>query len=207
MATFWDYSLKGAGSDSKNLDYIEDADAVENALILFFFTQKGEIINQPTKSGSLVPFLFKTLTTKTQGKLIFHIMTVINNDFYPRIILEDLSVLPDVVNKRWNISMTYYIPILQQSKTTNFELNRIRKNEDSKPVDIFYKDIELRNFVLSALWNMVNNSLKWNGKSWVWGKYNLVNLKDTDANFQLITELINSNFYDVNGQIINTENV
>lgn len=185
-----------------NIIQLVDNDAVKNSILGFFNTKAGEVINRPKDGGALEQFQFKRLTESNRSLLYFYVLTNLGINFIPAIEIKVLDIGMDRANNKWLIYLVYAIPNTNITGEVTTEIAKVFKKKSTNIEEITLVGKQLRNFILVKLWTMKNISLKWSSKGYVWGRYLFVNFDEYDPYYKVITELVNSNFYDITGTVI-----
>lgn len=190
----WDYDLEG-NLQNGDLKIQTNTDAVDNALKCWFRTEKGEILNYPERGGALSDTIFKNFGEFTKLKAMFDFRSELDNYFFPKVRVVSLDFDMDKNKREWGIKLKYYIEEFEVTKLTTLPLERLKlKPSYLEPEEeIAYTGTSLENFVKIYLWELRNISLKWNGNYWQWDRFIFTELDESDDNFNLIQDMINSN--------------
>ena len=82
------------------------AQAIKNNLINWFLTNKGEICLNPSFGGNLRQFIFQQLAQGTLEDVEEEVQQQMNN-YFPGVIVNELSVTQNQTTQAINISMVY----------------------------------------------------------------------------------------------------
>jgi hypothetical protein len=191
----WDYGSEAEISSNNELVVYENADAVNNALLMWFKTEEGEVLNNPNDGGSPFKQLFKNFSESNRMKLLFSTRSDIDNYFFPKIKILELSLTEDTTLKEWKLRLKYYIESYNVTKTTDLPLRRLKVKSifEEMSENVAYTGTTLENFIKIYLYEQRNISLKWNGTYWVWGRFIFTQLSEDDSNFEKLQIMIDSN--------------
>ena len=150
----WDYDYQGRYSSS-NLTYHENENAVQNALLLWANTRKGEVLNNPNSGGSLEDEVFKNFGVNSQLELLFRFRSNLDNRFFPRINIMAIDIEQNLSIRQWGIILKYYINDFKTVKNTNIPLTKIDiKSAFTEPDEnIAYTGDTLINFIRIYLYD------------------------------------------------------
>lgn len=171
-----------------------DADAVNNALILFLSSSRGDFLRNPGAGGVINWSVFKNLNETNINKLAFIIKNAINTYFTPAIELKSINLNPDYEHRFLEISITY------EDKTTLI-VNQVSVYTDtSYSYQLFtYEDITLTEqkllaFIIMQKTDLTNTKLLYNSEDGIWyfGKFKLVNFTTSDSYFDAILAAANT---------------
>jgi hypothetical protein len=193
--SIWDYGINANMDASSNLTVYENEEAVNNALLTYFMTGEGEILNQPNLGGELLPYQFKEISIETYRNLNFFIKTKIYTEFFPVVKILDLKTIPDFDNKSWDITIKYYIEQFQIEQVLETQLKRVQLR--AQEYEVKYINLTgqtLYNFVITYLYDLYSVGIKWNGTYFQWGeRFLFTALTPEDPYYDKIMEGTNSN--------------
>lgn len=100
-----DYSYDSEFLETGELKTVEGYEAVQNALILWLYSLRGERIRMPSWGGYVTRWLFKPLTADTAENLQFCLTIGLREEFTPKLNIKTVSVIPDFENDSWIIEI------------------------------------------------------------------------------------------------------
>jgi hypothetical protein len=191
----WDYGMNANMDSNYNLIIYENEDAINNALKTFFYTGESEILNQPFSGGALVPYMFKPLNVDTYKELLFFIRVKIDTEFSPAVTPLEIKILPEFDQRKWDITIKYYIEQFNVEETLQIALARVQIRKPAEEIKIIsLTGQKLYNFIVAYLYEMFGISIKWNGTQYQWGeRFLFTALTPEDVYYDRIMELVNSN--------------
>lgn len=101
----FDYDRYGGFDTNGEPKKVYGAEAIYQALGLWFESFKGEQLRQPRKRGYVIPYIFKPVNDDTAIGLGEAITTGIEQDFLPKLIIQSLQVVPDPARKEYLIRL------------------------------------------------------------------------------------------------------
>ena len=112
---------------NRNIKTAKDVDAIQNSINNIFLFRKGERIILPEFGNSLYEYLYEPINDTTAKNLGREILDMIEK-WEPRISVQNVNITPDPDNNTFYVSITYFIPALNNKKL-KFEtaINQRRK--------------------------------------------------------------------------------
>jgi hypothetical protein len=193
--SYWDYNIDARKNDDNSLAIYTNSDAIKNALMCWARTAKGEILNNPEDGGALDEYVFKNFNESKKTKLLFDFRSELDTYFFPKIKIVELIIDADITLRSWKLKLKYYIPLYDVIKTSYLPLKRIQYKSifEQPDEEIDYTGTTLENFIKIYLYEQRGIGLKFNGTYWQWGRFVFTELDETDNNFLIIEDMINSN--------------
>lgn len=111
---FIDFSYDSQQSVTGDLIVLRDREAIQNALVLWLYSLRGEKIRLPSQGGYVTKWLFKPLTLDTQQNIQFAIASGLQNEFSPILKIKEINVTPDNENDSWLIEVKAVITRTQE---------------------------------------------------------------------------------------------
>lgn len=115
ITVYADYSLYADVDDLGNLKVLTGSEAIENALKIWLASFPGESMRNPSKGGYISRWLFKPMSESTAQLIKEAIVESLEEDFYPSLSLQTLTVIPDYDKSQWQITLNAYCPVLKLS--------------------------------------------------------------------------------------------
>ncbi len=109
-----DFSIDAKTDEEGKLIVLEGKKALENAILQWVSSFKGEYIRNPNKGGYVTKWLLKPMTEETQQSIKEAILEGFYEDFNPEVVLTKLEVNPIYEKRIWEIIMEGYSPTLKQ---------------------------------------------------------------------------------------------
>lgn len=123
--TIFDTDILGTIDSNGNLKTLYDKEAMKNSLIGWLTSFKNDIIRSPGRAGYLTSHLFKPMT-ETNRKNIFNAITDgLYQDYFPRVVLNSLEVVPDYEHRYWNIYLNVYVNIIKDTVEVNTTIKNL----------------------------------------------------------------------------------
>lgn len=108
--TATDFSVFGTVDENGVLKELSTQEAIENAFRMWVVSKKGEVIRSPNRGGFLFPWLIKPMSEVNVGRFKISILNGLEQDFYPFLKVESLTIEPDYEARQWNIHLIGYAP-------------------------------------------------------------------------------------------------
>jgi phage baseplate assembly protein W len=109
------------GDIMKKIDYSSISQSIQNILL----TNHYEKPFRPDFGSNIRKLLFENIDLMTASILDQEIRNSIKN-YEPRVLIENLQILPDYENNWYTVNMTYSVVNLPGPVTINFFLKRVR---------------------------------------------------------------------------------
>ena len=193
MSTYQDIDIYGTdNADGTPVTYY-GVDAVKNALYQWINSKTGEYLMNPGYGGPLDNFAFKTLSNENLFNLRIQLLTSINNEFSPTVVVEDIIVTPDYEHRITQVDVIYTIPQEGTADSISLFLNTKYSTSSFEYEDVAYVDFNLYEFVRIKKPDQSSARLIYDYElnNWKWGRYKLVNLVPTDPYFADILTICN----------------
>ena len=101
-------------TDNGNIKIVYDKEALVNSLKLWIASYQGDFIGLNTRGGYVRKAIGRPMT-ETDAMDVYHaIITGLKNDFRPALEIVDLSVIPNLKKRRWDIKLDAYAPSLKE---------------------------------------------------------------------------------------------
>lgn len=107
---FRDYYLYGGLNSEGQIREVYDMEAIKNALVLWMGSKRGEYVNNPSSGGFLYYHLQKPMSEERTEQIKLSLLQGLKKDFYPSLIITNISVQPDYENKYYQIEVSGYSP-------------------------------------------------------------------------------------------------
>ena len=104
-------------ADKRDITVSKDVEAVQNSISNIFTFRKGERIIQPEFGNSLYKYLYEPINELTSKKLGTELLNVIER-WEPRVEIENIFVDPYPDENKYQVSMKYTIPSLNEESYT-----------------------------------------------------------------------------------------
>jgi hypothetical protein len=167
--------------------------AIENMLIFWITSSKGDYIRQPTQGGVFQDLLFKPLRTISPGDLSNY-TNLITSNFGNILTLLNFTITPIPEIKSWEIHLQWRSKLSNQVNTTLIAIDNTSPTVQKVAyLDVSLIEVNLYNFVLLKLVDMQGYRLEYSNSelSWVWGNLKLSALTELDPYFTVIQTTIN----------------
>ena len=170
-----------------------DEEAVKNALTLWLTSKRGDFLRNPSAGGVVDFFVFKSMNNVNKGRLVFSLKNAINNNFFPKIQLTNVDIIPNYADKYWEITVEYIDPFTGKSQTSNIYTKDLSKRETFVYEEIDYEDENLENFILLKKPGMPGKLLIYNVEfgCFTWGQYKFTNLTPESSNLERLLSIVN----------------
>ncbi|MCP4650352.1 MAG: hypothetical protein GY853_09785 [PVC group bacterium] len=188
-----DFDIYGREHDDGSPFYLHDDDALNNSIVLWLTSKKGDFILDPEEGGILDHYLFKNMTLSVIEKLQFMLMNAIYRKFSNIITLNNVSIVPDRSSRTIKIDIYYTSLLSNKPKLATLYIDEFPEINYYKYQDVEYVEDNLYNFVVLKSPSLPGRKLTYNieQESWTWGKYKLINLTTSDSRFGDILAYIN----------------
>lgn len=194
-AQIHDLDLFGRNNLNGTAKELLDDDAINNTIMMWFTTKRGDFLRKPTEGGTLDFTLFKNITPSLIESISFQIQNAVIINFSQYVDLNYVTVIPDYENNIVEISILYRSKITQQTNSTNIYLDNRITSEKFVYEDVAHTGENLENFVLINLTRLSGKRLVYNMDEmrWVWGRFRFPDNwgPNTDPYFTRILSLIN----------------
>lgn len=117
----FDYNVIGGLDTEGNIKTLTGKEAVINSLKVWLLSKTNDYIRKPGKGGYLYNWLCKPMSENVQRRIISSLRIGLDQDFYPRLIVKSLQVIPNYEKRYWTIIITGYVPSAKE--TIDFEQN------------------------------------------------------------------------------------
>jgi len=104
----YDTSYTGGIDASGNLNQLWNADALNNAVMMWIASQEGEVFRKPTSGGYVTRFIGKPMGQVNISQFKMALRNGFDRDFQPYLKVITLNVIPHFEEKYWEIYMEYY---------------------------------------------------------------------------------------------------
>lgn len=111
--------------DTKDIDVVENEDAVKQSIVNILLTNRGERMFNSTFGSDINLLLFENITPQTTTTLINFIKTSIEN-FEPRAMLLDVVAEPVEEQNAYRVTIVFKVINKTEPITIDFLLNRVR---------------------------------------------------------------------------------
>lgn len=112
-------------SDTKDLDLVENEDAVKQSILNILLTNRGERLFNSSFGSDINLLLFENITPQTTTTLINFIKTSIEN-YEPRAQLIDVVASPLEEQNAYSVTIVFKVINKTEPITVDFLLNRVR---------------------------------------------------------------------------------
>jgi len=193
MARYHDISLYGEENPDGSAKELFDDDCIGNALVLWLTSRRGDFILSPTTGGILEDMVFKNMSNLNIELLVFKLQTEILLTYSDILSLSGIQVIPNYTERFLEIKISYQIISTKKDKTATIYIDTAIKPEKFVYEDVLYTGQNLESFVLVTKSTMKGKVLQWNfdENSFVWGRFRLINLTDSDPYFSRILQTCN----------------
>ena len=181
-------------TDGTALSLVDDA-ALNNAIVSFLMSSKGDYILDPTIGGPLRDFSFKNMDTASIEKLRFSIRNALYMKFDDLIELKAIDIIPDYTNKLSEINIVYVSLLSDEQKSATVYVKDTSKVNYVTYQEIIYTGDNLYTFVQIKKSDMLGKKLAYNTKelAWIWGSnLKFTNFTISDTRFDDILALCNT---------------
>lgn len=114
------------GVDNKgNLKQVWGDDALTNAVKIWLSLSQGELLRRPLDGGTLVRLLTKPMSEQRQIDIQREITRTLTQEFSPSLSEVEVNVVPDYLNRKWDISITAYCYAVKDSLDFNFSVRNL----------------------------------------------------------------------------------
>lgn len=114
------------GTDSKgNIKQVWGNDALVNAVKIWLSLYQGEILRRPTDGGTLINLITKPMSPQRQIDIQREITRTLTQEFSPTLTNVSVTVEPDYVKRKWNISGIAYCFAIKDSLDFNFSVKNL----------------------------------------------------------------------------------
>ena len=120
--TVYDHALEGGVDQKGTITQFSGSRALENSIKMWILSFRGEVIRVPGRGGYVIPHLMKPMTDERTEDIRLSIIDGIAQDFTPQLRLLRLNVVPDYVNRIYNISMVVFAPALKTDVSVDVSL-------------------------------------------------------------------------------------
>ena len=172
----------------------KDADAVNNAILLWITSKRSDYIKNPEAGGVLDSIIFKLMTDSQIEKLKFRIRNAFARNFSEYASLQEIKI-EKMMDLRLLKITVYYINIPYNTKQSlDLYVETEIKVESFKYEDVEYIGENLYNFVVTKKPSMVGKKLAWNTKEnyFCWNKFRFINFTTEDEYYTQILAYINT---------------
>ncbi len=180
--------------DGTAKDLIDDA-ALNNALISFLMSSRGDYILDPTIGGPLKDFTFKNMDNGSIEKLRFSIQNALYMKFDGLIKVQRIDITPDYENRLSEINIIYISLLSDEQKSATVYVKDTTKVNYVTYQDIVYTGDNLYTFVQIKKSDMIGKKLVYNTKelAWIWGSnLKFSNFSISDSRFEDILAMCNT---------------
>lgn len=193
MSITQDIDIFGRESFSGTALELLQEEAIHNAIILMLTAKKGEFIYNSHEGGIIDELLFKPMTTTSIERAKFKIRNAIVNHFTPSISIQNIDIVPNYEQRYYTIEIIYEGIFTREEEKVSFFTKGSFKNVYLKYIDIEYIEENLKNFCMLKKSSIPDAKLLLNSDEglWVWDKYRLINLTDSDSHFAEILAICN----------------
>ena len=112
-------------NDTKDVDVIENEDAVKQSILNILLTNRGERHFNTNFGSDINLLLFENITPQTTTSLIKVIQTAIEN-YEPRAVLLDVTAAPLEEQNAYSVTIVFKVINKTEPITVDFILNRVR---------------------------------------------------------------------------------
>jgi len=110
--TIVDYDIEGGLDRRGNLKKLYGKEALNNAIVLWLNSQKGDFYGELNKGGKIIKYLSKGLSDDVKEQLETSIREGLEEDFSVTLIIDYLNLEPDYVKRRWVLTLELTAPTL-----------------------------------------------------------------------------------------------
>lgn len=170
-------------------------EALYNAFLLWLSSAKGDYLYKPREGGPLTMLVFKPLISNTEA-YVFKLRESILNAFGAYVQIRAISITPDRKNYKWKILIALMSKLTGAPLDVEVATPALRPKMD-QPVNqttVPYSGAQLLEWVSKTKPTYPNDRLLFNDElqQWLWGKYTLSGLTDSDPFFLDILTFINT---------------
>lgn len=112
-------------SDTKDINVVENEDAVKQSIINILLTNTGERVFNPNFGSEINKILFENITPQTSSTLTTLIKTAIEN-YEPRAQLHEVQCTPSPDENAYAVTVVFSTINRTEPITLDFLLNRVR---------------------------------------------------------------------------------
>lgn len=165
---------------------VEGALAVSNAILLYIGSANGDYLYDPTSAGEVSSKLFKLSSVTDIPALIRDMEVAVTEAFSAYV--GDVDVGVELNGRDWDFSISWSdregvdAHEIEFSEAADFEIDYGKEQ-----VEVVYTGDNLLGFVLLQ---DVNEPAQELGLGWRWGRFDLVNLRESDPRFAEIMGVI-----------------
>jgi hypothetical protein len=191
---FEDFDIYGREHDDGSPFYFQDDEALNNALILWITSSKGDFIRNPEEGGILNKYLFKNMTPTMIEQLQFSLSNAILRRFSGMLTLNSININPEKVSRSIKIDLYYTSLATNKPSIATLYIDEFPTIVYYKYQDVGYVGDNLYNFVVLKKPSMTGRKMTYNieEESWTWGKFKFINLTTSDSRFSDILAYINT---------------
>lgn len=113
--TVFDYSIFGGINKKGEINQVWGSDAINNALLLWISSFKGDIIRDPLVGGIFTNLITKPMNQTNIINTERNALKALNNEFTPALQDIKISMTPNTEKRYWEISISAWSPDIKDS--------------------------------------------------------------------------------------------
>ena len=124
MAYYSDINIKLNKATSGDIEKKIDIDAVKNSIRNILSTRQGSRRMLPEFANNLHDFLFDPIDKETAyniGERMLEAIQMWDN----RVVIEEVSIIPDYDNNQYNVSLVFYIKVSTNTEELSYILKQL----------------------------------------------------------------------------------
>lgn len=122
---YFDIDLQGQLDENGALRTLSNAEAVQNALIMWIVSIRGEILRRPGKGGYVTQWLHKPMSQSRAESIRDAIANGLAEDFPLTVRVRSISVTPQFEKSSYRIQLIAWIPALRQNSDLDLNVNSL----------------------------------------------------------------------------------
>jgi phage baseplate assembly protein W len=119
LKQIFDSSLSGGTNKRGEIENFIGTKALNNSVIMFLLSYRGEIIDYPNFGGIIVKYLNKPIDQNTANQIKNIVKTSLEEIFTPRLVVENISVIANYERNYYEIKVEGFSPEIN----TNFKID------------------------------------------------------------------------------------
>lgn len=122
---YFDIDLQGQLDENGALRVLGNAEAVQNALIMWIVSIRGEILRRPGKGGYVTQWLHKPMSQDRAESIRDAISNGMAEDFPLTVRIRSIRVTPQYEKSSYRIQLIAWIPALRQNASLDLNVNSL----------------------------------------------------------------------------------
>lgn len=109
---YFDYYIEGGINTKGEVKSVFDQSALNNAILMWLCSKKGEYIGNPNYGGYLTYHLNKLMSDNRTQQIQISINQGLQKDFFPDLLIQTVEVIPNYVKRTYHIRVKGYCPTI-----------------------------------------------------------------------------------------------